>query len=65
MSKRIAYCADGTWDSSSNNSNVYRLFKSILTTADQVAYYDDGVGADGLPLEKLGGALSELGCFRR
>jgi uncharacterized protein (DUF2235 family) len=65
MSKRIAYCADGTWDSSSNNSNVYRLFKSILTTADQVAYYDDGVGADGLPLEKLVGGAFGTGLFQK
>jgi uncharacterized protein (DUF2235 family) len=65
MDKRIAFCADGTWDSSSNNSNVYRLFKSLATSADQVPYYDDGVGADGTPIEKLlGGAFGD-GLFQK
>lgn len=58
MSKRIIFCADGTWDTSSNKTNVYKLFKSIMVTADQMPLYDDGVGADGLPVSKLlGGAF--------
>jgi uncharacterized protein (DUF2235 family) len=65
MSKKIAYCADGTWDTSASNSNVYRLFKALPTTADQVPYYDDGVGSDGTPIEKLlGGAFGE-GLFQK
>jgi uncharacterized protein (DUF2235 family) len=47
MGKRIAFCADGTWDNSSSHSNVYLLYKSIAVTADQVPFYDDGIGADG------------------
>jgi uncharacterized protein (DUF2235 family) len=60
MAKNIVFCADGTWDSSANGTNVYKLFKACLTTASQVPYYDDGVGADGTPVEKLlGGAFGE------
>ena len=65
MSKRIVFCADGTWDSSAENTNVYRIFKALKTTAGQVPYYDDGVGADGLVIEKLvAGAFGE-GLFQK
>ena len=58
MSKRIAFCADGTWDSSTNRTNVYKLFKSLTTTADQLPLYDDGVGSGGDPfLHFIGGAF--------
>ncbi len=60
MPKRIACCTDGTWQTSSNKTNVYRMYKSIIVSADQVSIYDDGVGADGTPIEKLlGGAFGE------
>lgn len=65
MSKRIIFCADGTWDDSAKNSNVYKLFKALQTTADQVAYYDDGVGSDGLPLDKLAGGAFGIGLFQK
>jgi uncharacterized protein (DUF2235 family) len=45
MAKRIVFCADGTWDSASSHSNVYKFYKSLLVTADQMPFYDDGVGA--------------------
>jgi uncharacterized protein (DUF2235 family) len=65
MSKRIIFCADGTWDDTANNTNVYKLFKAALTNSDQVPYYDDGVGSDGNPLQKLsGGALGD-GIFQK
>ncbi len=58
MSKRIAFCADGTWDTATTKSNVYRLYKSLVADADQIPFYDDGVGADGNPVMKvLGGAF--------
>lgn len=53
MSKRIVYCADGTWQDAMSNTNVYRLYKAMLQTSDQVAYYDDGVGADATGLARL------------
>ena len=65
MSKRIIFCADGTWDSAQNDTNVYKLFKAIPITSAQVAFYDDGVGSDGTPLEKLiGGAFGD-GLFQK
>ncbi len=53
MSKRIAFCSDGTWDNSSSHTNVYRIYKSLLVTADQMPFYDDGVGADANFVFKL------------
>lgn len=53
MSKRIVYCADGTWQAPVNNTNVYRLYKALLVTSDQVTFYDDGVGADATGLAHL------------
>lgn len=58
MSKRIAFCADGTWDTSTKHTNVYKIFKSLTTTAEQVPLYDDGVGSVGDPfLHFIGGAF--------
>lgn len=53
MAKRIVFCADGTWQSPLNNTNVYRLYKGLTQTQDQLAFYDDGVGADGAGIERL------------
>ena len=53
MSKRIVYCADGTWQDPANNTNVYRLYKALLVTSDQVTFYDDGVGADAKGLNRI------------
>lgn len=53
MAKRIVFCADGTWQSPLNNTNVYRLYKGLAQTQDQLAFYDDGVGADGAGIERL------------
>jgi uncharacterized protein (DUF2235 family) len=65
MSKRIAFCADGTWDGSGNNTNVYRIFKAMKISADQMPFYDDGVGTDGHPLERLAGGAMGLGLFQK
>ena len=60
MSKRIAYFADGTWQNAVSGTNVYRLYKSLTVTSDQVTYYDDGVGADLTGLGRvLGGAFGQ------
>jgi len=53
MSKRIVFLSDGTWQGPLNNTNVYRLYKALPVTSDQVVYYDDGVGADATGLERL------------
>jgi uncharacterized protein (DUF2235 family) len=65
MSKRIIFCADGTWDSAGDDTNVYKLFKAIPIRADQMAFYDDGVGSDGTPLEKLAGGAMGDGIFQK
>ncbi len=67
MGKRIAFCADGTWDSPavSDPSNVYRLYKSLASGADQFPLYDDGVGADGTPLDRVAGGALGLGLFQK
>lgn len=65
MSKRILMCCDGTWDSTSNQTNVVRIFNALRTTAEQVPFYDTGVGADSRPLERLTGGAFGLGLFRK
>jgi uncharacterized protein (DUF2235 family) len=60
MPKRIVFCADGTWQAPLNNTNVYRMYKALTVTSDQVTYYDDGVGADATGLGRiLQGAFGE------
>jgi hypothetical protein len=42
------------------NTNVYRLYKALTVTSDQVTFYDDGVGADAVGLDHLlDGALGD------
>ena len=53
MAKRIVFCADGTWQAPLNNTNVYRFYKALTVTGDQVTYYDDGVGADATGLSRI------------
>ena len=65
MSKRIAYCADGTWDSADNNTNVYKLYKALPISADQFPIYDDGVGSDGNPIWRLVGGAFGDGLFQK
>jgi uncharacterized protein (DUF2235 family) len=65
MSKRIVFCADGTWDNSAKNTNVYKFYKALQTTADQVPFYDDGVGSNGLPLERFLGGAFGTGLFQK
>lgn len=61
MSKRIIFCADGTWNDAAANTNVYKFFKALNFTAEQCPIYDDGVGADGNTLLKLVGGAFGLG----
>lgn len=51
--KRIVFCADGTWQTPMNNTNVYRLYKALTVTSEQVTYYDDGVGADAQGFHRI------------
>lgn len=65
MSKRIVVCCDGTWDNTGNNTNVWKVSNALTKTADQVAYYDDGVGANGTIIEKLAGGALGAGLFQK
>jgi uncharacterized protein (DUF2235 family) len=65
MSKRIVFCADGTWDAPVSNTNVYRLYKALTVTADQVTYYDDGIGSEATGIARvLAGAFGQ-GLFQK
>jgi uncharacterized protein (DUF2235 family) len=60
MSKRIVFCADGTWNDAATSTNVYKIFKAMNFTAQQCPIYDDGVGSDGNTLLRLlGGAFGD------
>ena len=63
MPKTIIYCSDGTWQTSVNNTNVYRIAKAIVHSAEQMVFYDDGVGTDGNPISKLLGGAFGLGLW--
>lgn len=63
MGKRIAYCADGTWDNKATHSNVYRIFKAMIVDAGQMPFYDDGIGADGNPVLRIVEGASGLGIY--
>jgi uncharacterized protein (DUF2235 family) len=63
MSKRIIYCADGTWDAPANKTNVYILYKALKTTAQQQPFYDDGVGSDGNAFLKVTGGAFGTGLW--
>jgi uncharacterized protein (DUF2235 family) len=65
MPSRIVFCADGTWDGSPNNTNVYQMSKACVQSSDQVVFYDDGVGADGLPLERIIGGAFGFGLWSK
>jgi uncharacterized protein (DUF2235 family) len=66
MSRRIAFCADGTWDGSSNNTNVFKIYNAISSIpGEQYKFYDSGVGADSLPVEKLAGGAFGFGLFQK
>jgi len=60
MAKRIVFCADGTWQTPLGNTNVYRIYKALNVSSDQVTFYDDGIGADASGLNRaLEGALGQ------
>ena len=59
--KRLVICCDGTWQKLDNPypTNVLKMAQAIRLVDDdgvaQVVYYDDGVGATGDVLDKVGG----------
>jgi uncharacterized protein (DUF2235 family) len=65
MGKHIIFCADGTWDTPGKDTHVYKIYKALTLSADQVPYYDDGVGSDGLLIQKLAGGALGAGLFQK
>jgi uncharacterized protein (DUF2235 family) len=70
MAKAIIFCADGTWnhpgqtqDGLPADTNVYKFFKALKQSATQEPHYDDGVGADGTPIDQLAGGAIGDGLF--
>lgn len=70
MPKKIIFCADGTWNHphqpagvDPKDTNVFKIFNLVQQSSDQSTIYDDGVGADGLPLEHLVGGAFGVGLF--
>ncbi len=67
MTKSIVICCDGTWnrpesdqDPSAKPTNVLKMVRSIVPRtggAEQVVYYDAGVGTGGVWDKWVGGAL--------
>jgi uncharacterized protein (DUF2235 family) len=52
MSKNIVLCCDGTgngFDNPDNDSNVVKLYNTLVIGSDQIAYYHPGVGTMGAP----------------
>ena len=65
MSKRIAFCADGTWQTATSRTNVYRFYKALTLGADQIPFYDEGVGANGDPITALAGGAFGTGLWEK
>jgi uncharacterized protein (DUF2235 family) len=66
MSKRIVFCADGTWDDPNTNSNVCLLYNALENVPGvQIPMYDSGVGTNGQPLDKLLGGGLGAGLFQK
>src|SRR5258708_12915283 len=68
--KNIIFCADGTWNHpkeadkvSLTDTNVYKLYKALPTTATQCPRYDDGVGAGDSFLQHLFAGALGTGLF--
>jgi len=72
VSKKIIFCADGTWNHphdpksvTESDTNVYKLFKLLKVTSSQLPIYDDGVGVSTeLVSHFLGGAFG-TGLFQK
>jgi uncharacterized protein (DUF2235 family) len=51
MPKNIVICCDGTGNefNPQSNSNVVKLYSTLVINQDQVCYYHPGVGTMGAP----------------
>ncbi|MDM0014782.1 DUF2235 domain-containing protein [Variovorax sp. J22P168] len=61
MPRRLVLCLDGTWNTQSSFTNVWRINVALSRTAEQEVYYDQGVGTrafEGISGGALGKGLS-------
>jgi len=71
MSKKIIFCADGTWNTPHgpselpNDTNVRKLYLLLEDDASQLKYYDSGVGTDGTAFEHFFGGTMGEGLFEK
>jgi uncharacterized protein (DUF2235 family) len=65
VSKKINLCTDGTWDNTATATNVLKIYHALQVSSDQISLYDDGVGADGTPIEQLVGGAFGLGLYQK
>jgi uncharacterized protein (DUF2235 family) len=72
MTKKIVFCADGTWEHPADpnlveplDTNVYKLYRTLLVSPTQIPHYDDGVGADGNPIDRILGGGMGAGLFQK
>jgi uncharacterized protein (DUF2235 family) len=71
MSKKIIFCADGTWNTPHGPSelpedtNVRKLFLLLTDDATQLKYYDSGVGTNGAAFEHFFGGTMGEGLFQK
>ena len=65
MSKRIILCTDGTWDNTATGTNVFKIYHALQVSSDQIPLYDDGLVADGTPIEQLVGGAFGLGLYQK
>lgn len=69
MSKKIIFCADGTWNTPHgplevpDDTNVRKLFLLLHDDPSQLKYYDSGVGTDGTAFEHFFGGTMGEGLF--
>jgi len=73
MTKKIVFCADGTWNHPhrsaevrGQDTNVVKLFRSLIAQDGvQLPFYDKGVGTSQLPVEHLLGGIFGDGLFQK
>ena len=69
MDRNIVICSDGTGNSAAkfHGTNVWRIFTALdrqSADAEQITYYDDGVGTDSVRILRLLGGGFGLGLTR-
>lgn len=62
MGRRLVICLDGTWNTESSFTNIWRINVALSRNSDQKVYYDQGVGTrafEGISGGALGKGLSD------